>query len=396
MQAVTFDDMEPGAATVQEHRAGPLIVELTTDPAEAEAAWASLEKLPFTSLHQSRGWCRAWLACQETKPLLVVCRRGGEVRLVLPLEIVRIAGRRVARYIGSPFSNINFGLHAADIAAAEAEEIIRALRAELLRSRSGIDLALLDKMPVQWRGVDNPLFALPHTRSQNSTFQVSLHPHFDAVLAQVNGKRRRKKFRHVQRRLEEMGGYRLEHADNPASAAELLETFFDQKSRRFEKQGRLDVFRSAEVRTFLHRLAQESVSGQGTLLRLSAIRLNDGRIGAVAGYSYKDGHTICQIASIDEAIAEQMSIGEFLFHHLISEACGPDAVYFDLGIGEEIYKHSWCDRQTEHFTFFLPLTPAGHLLASALRLVVAAKRKVKSNARLARIARILLLNVTRG
>lgn len=396
MQAAIRDDVETHAAAVRERGTVPLTVEITMDPVKAEAAWASLETLPSTSLHQSRGWCRAWLACQGTGPLLIVCRRGSELRLVLPLEIIRMAGRRVARYIGSPFSNINFGLFATDITAAEAEEIVLALRTELRRSRRDIDLVLLDKMPAHWRGVDNPLFVLPHIRSHNSTFQVSLHPRFDDVLAQVNGKKRRKKFRLVQRRLEELGGYRLEHAEDTASATELLETFFDQKARRFERQGKQDVFRPAEVRAFLHRLAQESVSDQGRLLRLSAIRLNDGRVGAIAGLSHKDGHTICQFGSIDEEIAEQMSIGEFLFHHLISEACGPDAVYFDLGVGDEAYKHSWCDRQTEHHTLLLALTPAGRVLASALRLVVAGKRRIKANARLDRIVRALIMKVPRG
>jgi CelD/BcsL family acetyltransferase involved in cellulose biosynthesis len=229
--------------------------------------------------------------------------------------------------------------------------------------------------------------ALARARNHNQAFQMTLVGGFDAALARINGKKRRKKYRLGQRKMEEMGGYRLVHGDDPDTANTLLEAFFLQKAARFDKQGKLDVFARPSVRESFRRLVVTPGEKGRPLLRLSAIELADGRYGALAGVTRKNGHLICQFGSIDEQMAGEYSIGEFLFYHLIEEACADGEQLFDFGIGDEAYKRSWCDQITTHYDCYLPLTAKGRAVGLALRGATAAKQRIKAQPKLDRIAR---------
>lgn len=357
------------------------------DLAKVETLWRQMERLPGMSPHQSFAWCRAWVEAAGARPLIVTCHCGDRPVALLPLEIVRICSVSVARFIAAPFNNLNFGLF--DPSIDEEPLPLDELAGELHRLAPEVDLVAFGRMPLSWRGRPNPLGRLKSEPSCVPALQIDLTGGFEAVLARVNGKKRRKKFRLAERRLEEMGGYEIVVADGGAAAGEVLEVFFEQKRRRFESQGKLDVFAPPEVQAFFHRLAAEAGSRDAQPLRLAAVRLKDGRIGAIAGLTIGNGHVICQFGSIDEETGAELSIGEFLFHNLIERACAEGHAIYDFGIGDEAYKRSWCTLETQHFDFHLPLTRSGRLLAFGLGRANAAKRFVKTHPRLEKAARAI-------
>ena len=75
-----------------------------------EAEWRALERDNLTSLHQSYDWCAAWVETYHPPLAIIRGSFGSEIAFILPLEIVRSRGVRVARFIGAPRSNINTGL----------------------------------------------------------------------------------------------------------------------------------------------------------------------------------------------------------------------------------------------------------------------------------------------
>lgn len=360
-------------------------VTLHRDLAEVETLWRQMERLPGMSPHQSFGWCRAWVETTGARPLIVICHRNDRPVALLPLEIVRICGVSVARFIAAPFNNLNFGLF--DPSVDEEPLPLDELAGELQRLAPEVDLVVFGRMPLTWRGRPNPFVTLKREEACDPALQVDLEGGFEAVLSRVNGKKRRKKFRFTERRLEEMGGYEIVIADSGAAAAEILDAFFEQKRRRFEGQGKLDVFAPPAVQAFFHRLASEPGSKNAQPLNMAAIRLGDGRIGAIAGLTLGNGHMICQFCSIDEETGGELSIGKFLFHHLIERACTQGHALFDFGIGDDAYKRSWCTLETEHFDFHLPLTLRGRLLSFGLGRVNRVKRYVKNDPRLEKLAR---------
>ncbi len=348
-----------------------------------ETDWRALEASPNTSLHQGFDWCAAWAATHANQLLLVRGRIGQKTVFILPLELVRGVLFRTARFIGSPHSNINTGLFADDFDPITCTKLVAELIADLSAKLSRVaDIATLEKMPFDWHGTRHPLASLPAVRNQNASFQLPLLENFEATLAQLNAKRRRKKFRVSEKRLEAMGGYEHIVAKTSAERRQVLELFFEQKAIRFKALGLPNVFQDEETQAFFHTLAAVEPTHDGQPLELNAIRLRgeeNGRIVAIAGLSRKGDHVICQFGSIDDDLAADASPGELLFY-LIIRRCNAEGIkLFDFGIGDQGYKRSWCTVETIQRDIVLPLTLRGRLAASVHRTTVWLKSAIKKN-----------------
>jgi len=366
-----------------------LTTRLVSDLSEVEALWRAIEAEDHVSVHQTRAWCAAWRSLPGLQFAAVEVHLDGQPVGVFPLEIARKGPVRVARYIGTLHSNANSVLFAKSfletVGPAEARELARAL------ARSGLeaDVIMLDKIRPQIGAHPHPLLHLAHVRSQNPSFQLPLHASFEATLAQINAKRRRKKFRVSERRLETYGGYRHQIAGTDEEARTLLREFFRQKTIRFKAQGLPDVFAAPEVRAAIETLACRGPGNAAPALELHCVVLcgsNAGRVIAIAGLTCKDGHVTCQFGSIDDTLATDTSAGELLFYRMIERACGMGADMFDFGVGDQPYKRSWCSVETPHADVFIPLSARGRLVAPLMAFSVRARRFIKTSDGLRRLA----------
>lgn len=345
----------------------------------AHSVWQALSPGQHNSLHNDLIWCRAW---QNTNPqplALVEGRLDGQPFFLLPLVIHRQRGLSVARFMAGAYANLNSGVFSADCPPIDPAE----LELQLIETLSDrVDLISLENMALNWRGRIHPFCLVPRAENQNCAFQMPLLPSFEETLKQVNAKRRRKKFRLQQRRLEEAGGYQIHQPETPAEKHALLDEFFRQKAMRFEKMGLPDVFRDRSVQDFFHALLDEPGNDEAYPLRLHALKLMhaDGPVVvAIAGVSRKGDHMICQFGSIREDLVPDASPGEFLFWHIIDRACADGLALFDFGIGDQIYKRSWCTVETVQYDLLLPLTAKGRLAALGHRGKVWLKAAIKAN-----------------
>ncbi len=350
-----------------------------------EGEWRAMEQGNGNSLHQSFDWCAAWAATHQNQLLLVRGLIGQDTAFILPLELVRGRFFQTVRFIGSDHSNINTGIFTEGGDPAMREELSAKLIAELSQKLSRIaDIVTLEKIPFSWRGAEHPFASLPAVRNQNSSYQLPLFENFEKTLAQVNAKRRRKKFRVSEKRLLALGGYEHVVATSAEDSRKLLCTFFQQKAERFKAMGLPNVFQDAETQAFFQALASRPRDHDHRPLELHALRLkgeNAGRVIAVAGLSRKGDHVICQFGSIDETLAADCSPGEFLFHLVIERCCGEGVALFDFGIGDQPYKRSWCTVETPQYDIVLPLTAKGRLAAHIHTAIVRSKAAIKKNPR---------------
>ncbi len=369
---------------VRSSAADHLRVDVFDSMAPLEAEWRALEQDDLASLHQSYDWCAAWVESFRYPLAILRGSIGGRVAFILPLEITRSNGIRRAEFIGARHSNINTGLFSAeflaggDLTPADAIAVAAALRGKA-------DLAILRNVPLEWRGRRSPLASLPAVENQNHAFQMPFLDSFEASLKQVNAKRRRKKYKHQSRLLDARGGYEYVIAE-PDQQDALLDLFFHQKAIRFKDAGLPDVFDDTATRAALHRLLRcRTGSGSDSMLQMHALRLrgeHEGHIPAVAALSRKGGHVICQFASIDEAFVAEASPGELLFWLTIERLHREGVAIFDFGIGDQIYKRSWCPMETVQHDLILPISGIGRLAATAQRSITRAKAAIKSNRKL--------------
>ncbi|MDO1581791.1 GNAT family N-acetyltransferase [Rhizobium oryzicola] len=365
----------------------PLRVEQMTfsvanDMVAIETEWRALEALSANSLHQAYDWCRAWADAQGSELLLIKAEVNGRCVMLLPLEVMRQHGVRVVSYLGQGHNNFNTGLFASDFPALSQEEI-SLFKRQMRHVMSGkADMVLLEATPPVWRGVPHPLAGLTTIENPNHTFQLNLHRSFEATLAQLNAKRRRKKFRVQTRRLEEMGGYAHACPDTLEGQRDLLEAFFRQKGQRLRSQGLPDVFAPEDIRSFFRRLLEARTTNETYPLKLHAISLQGehaGRIAAIAGLSRKGDHIICQFGAIDDSLAPETSPGELLFWLMIEQACYEGAALFDFGRGDQPYKRSWCNIETVAHDLMIAISWRG-LLATQVHVATArAKAAIKRN-----------------
>jgi CelD/BcsL family acetyltransferase involved in cellulose biosynthesis len=366
-------------------RFSQLILEVVSDPRSIEPQWRRLEALSMNSLHQGFDWSVAWIQAHESNAAIIHGHVDGETALILPLEIVSETGGRIARFPGGRFNNVNTGLYAANLALPDREELHNFAYGlkQVLRDR--VDLIVLDSIPLNWRGKTHPLAGLATIENQNHSFQLPLFANFEATLAQLNAKTRRKKFRTSTRRLEAVGGFDHVIATEAEEKHSLLELFFHQKSERLTMFGLPNVFESAEVQRFFHTLLDVDAASTDAPLALHAVRLkgeHEGHIAAIAGISRKGDYVICQFSSIDDSICADASPGELLFWLMIEHCCHTGASTFDFGMGDQPYKRNWCRQETIHHDILLPLTWKGSLIRPLLVGMTKAKARIKQSPRL--------------
>ena len=368
------------------HSAGHVTeVRIIEDMAAIEEDWRKLEAGAHVSLHQSYAWCKAWVDAMTPKLAIVTGLHNGRVVFILPLEIVRGRLGRIARFIGAPYSNLNTGLYHQSFAHSVTDESVRNIGLLIARAMEGrADVLQLANMPEEWRGVRNPFNRLPSIENQNCAYQLPLLATFEETLAQLNAKRKRKRFRSTAKKLEAHGGYEHVVATGHDDAVELVNMFFHQKAVRFQALGLPNVFKDESIQAFFRNAATAPGNGANYSLQLHALRLNDGKetIAAIAGLSRKGDHIICQFGSIDEDAAPGCSVGELLFHLMIEDANADHVALFDFGIGDQLYKRNWCTIETPHRDILMPLSIRGRLGILLLSAMTRTKAAIKKNERL--------------
>jgi CelD/BcsL family acetyltransferase involved in cellulose biosynthesis len=351
------------------------------EPLEAE--WRALAAQNINSLHQGYDWCRAWIDAHRRPLQIVEGRIDGALAFILPLEIVQGRLFTKAEFIGALHANINTGLVSEaflDIATPELMAVI----ADNIRDRiTGADCVILSNMPQFWQGRALPFSMLPHIENQNHSFQLPLKATFVETLAQLNAKRRRKKYSVGHRRLEALGGYEHVFAETDADKHQLLDLFFTQKAARLAEFGLPNTFACPKTRKFLHSAATLPQTASDFPLRMHAIRMTGGEfageIPAVAGLSRKGNHVIVQFCSIGSGPTTEASPGELLFHLMIEQYNKEDVSIFDFGIGAMAFKSAWCPQETIQVNVNIPVTSLGRLAALKEEMTTKLKTMIKQN-----------------
>ena len=162
-RVITAQNSLKGACSVGHVRLSAMIIKRVE---KAENVWRAMETAPHVTLHQTYDWARAWATLPGLKTLVVLVSLDGRPAVLLPLEIVRKFGVRVARLIGSPHSNHNAPLYS-DRFLAEADA---GMMDELLETLSALnipaDVLALDKLRPMAGQREEPLLALADREQQ--------------------------------------------------------------------------------------------------------------------------------------------------------------------------------------------------------------------------------------
>ena len=341
------------------------------------ATYASACEYAVFAPAQSPAWIAAWLRNVRPDALLATVTEAGRPILSIALQIEKSGPFTVARLVGGGHANGNFPSAARSLQRDRHQSAVAALTEKIASARPDIDLLALERLVPEWQGLANPLKVLPNTVSPNVALAANLAGGFEAVLTRAHGSKKRKKHRYRLRRFETAGNVRRLTARSPQETLAMLDAFFEMKSGRLKKLGVANVFGDAEVQAFFHDLFAEAAMDAEPAFLLNALEVG-GRLRAITGSSRAADRLICDFAAIADDELTSASPGDHLFFENIDAACRDGLAVYDFGVGDEPYKRSWCNVETEHFDVWLPLTTRGRLLAAVLsakaRLKVMVKR----------------------
>ena len=359
-------------------------VEVFDDMERAEPHWRALEHAhalmtPYQRFEFLTLWQRHVGTEAGFTPFIVVAFDAiGTPLFLLPLG-ARLLGRwTVVEFLGGKHVNFNMGLWRREVAANIDAE---ALRAVLERLPGRADLLMLRNQSLIWAGTTNPLALLRHQRAANFGFSGALVPDFETLLRAHTNAAARKKMRKKERALASHGPVRFERAETPAQVRRVLDAFFKQKSARMQKIGVSDAFAEGGVRRFVEAVTTARLADGNPLIELYSLSVGDIIIATMGGI-VRDGRFCGMFNSIIDGPYAIESPGEQLLLNLVRRCCERGLATFDLGIGGTHYKSLFCGDAEPLFDSFLPLSPAGRLLAPLASLAETVKRAIKQQAML--------------
>lgn len=291
---------------------------------------AELRENPFLTPE----WCRAWL--EETpaeSPFLLVWRREGEVRGVLPLvragrggRLLRFAGARRGDWFTPACRTEDEAAMAAACAALLARErrVWRALRLDRIDRESAWPRAL-------WEAGAKGSIGPARPRRTDVLPYVDLEGGYEAYLA---GRSRnfRSQLGRRRRKLEREHGLSFRLADATGLDAD-FEAFFRLHEERWRDRGGSSSG-TGQARRFQRAFA--AAAQERGWLRLW-IAEADGAPRA-AWYGWRIGDRYCYSLSGLSADYERFALGNVLLAHTIEQAAAEGARVYDLMWGEEDYK----------------------------------------------------------
>ncbi len=375
--------IRPQPATARSMRAADrriARVEVFDDLTAAEPHWRALELVdslatPYQRYDFLKHWQRHVGSNSGMTPFIVVgFNQESEPLFLLPLCSRPIGGLVGLEFLGGKHANFNMALWRRDVAATIGADGLR----NVLASLSGhADVLKLINQPLTWGGATNPFALLPHQRAANYGFSGALVPDFDALLRARSNSEARKKMRKKERALASSGELRFERATEPDDVRRVIDAFFKQKSARMRALGMSDAFSLPGVRRFIEAAATEQLLDGKPLVELYALSVDDiivATMGGIVGSS----RFCAMFNSIIQGRFSVESPGEQLILRLVRSCCERGLLTFDLGIGEARYKNLLCGDAEPLFDSYIPLSPAGRLLALAFALGAATKRGIKS------------------
>lgn len=343
-------------------------------------AWRALEAVGVTTPFQSFAFVSAWIASKAEggRPWIVTGWTGERLDFVLPLEIHSRGGLSVARWIGGSHAGYKFGLWRRD-AVPDGRKL-----AALIRTAGrdeGIDLFVLDAMPLTWDGLHLPLAtAFEFHDALDDGHRFALPASFDELIAARNSGHKRKKIKQKERLLHAAGNYSIAPAEGSEETRAVLAAFFEQKAASLAVRGIADPFAAQGVRDFYQALATAS-GERPPLLELTRLSAG-GAIRAVLG-SIVWGETSHQLfVSVAHDELSRASPGETLFFRHIEATCGQGPTTYDMGVGSERYKASWCDELVPLVSAVVPIGTKGRIAGAAYSAANRLKARVRRDAAL--------------
>ncbi len=355
----------------------------------ARSDWRDLENqdcfaTPFQRFEFLAAWQTNIGAPEGHRPLIVVgydaARRP---LLLLPLAVKRVRGVRVAEFMGGKHATYNMAIMrrslAETIGKADLDLVIDAIHAQ----GPGVDIVVFERQPERWHGLPNRfLTLLPSQPSVNECPSLNMPPNAaptDLIKNSVRRFLRNKK----ERKLQDLPGYRHLKAETDAEIDHVLEAFFRIKPLRMAAQGLPDIFADPAVQAFVRESCRAKLPSGDRAIILHALESDTEMLAIFAGMA--DGTRFSTMFGTYTMSANaRYSPGMVLTRVMVDYYAERGYAAFDLGVGTDPYKHTFCKDDEPLLDSFIGLSMRGKITVATLSGISRTKRAIKQNPTLMR------------
>ena len=359
---------------------GRFDIDVVPSLCEAELLWRSFEADAVATPYQRYDWVKLWqrhvLPASGSEIMTVFVRLGREIVAILPFEMRKRGGLRIATIVGANHVNFQMPLASDRFATSTAEigELLTRIGAAF-----NADAIKLEHQPRSWGQAVNPLGGVMIDRDSNSAFVMDLDADFEVVSRSRRSARSLQQIRRKRRNLEAFAGrVEFKRADDADTCARVINAASRQRAVRRRTSG-IPSFFDVDGGVEFVRAAAEKGLGQpdgDCTLAVHYLEAGGSIVAAYFGGSFRGAYS-CFLNSFDPDF-QKFSPGDIILHDLIEHLCRKGLRQLDLGVGDEHYKRVWCD-EVPLFATTIPVTLMGSLYRSGQRPLLMAKRSIKQN-----------------
>jgi CelD/BcsL family acetyltransferase involved in cellulose biosynthesis len=291
-------------------------------------------------VYQSREFLTVW--AETVGParhahlfLVTVETEHGDPVLWLPLAIEREFGCTVLRSPDGSMADYNAPILARGVAAALP---IETLWDAILRTLPRVDLIDFVKMPETIWDQPNPMLRIGPTQRKDEGYYLPIVGTHADYLADPARKGRVRKLGQLFRKLGRSGTVHLGEVRDPADVAKARAFLEHHKTLQYTRTLGFSQFDQPGIRAFVDRLCEPAALEAFT--RMTSLTLDGDVIGAQLDFitpRRQQGF----MTTFDAGRHSFVSPGRQVQLHLIARAFADKLEIFDLGHGDNPYKHPW-------------------------------------------------------
>jgi CelD/BcsL family acetyltransferase involved in cellulose biosynthesis len=371
-----------------------ILLSIHEDIAAIEPEWRAFERRADGTVFQTCEWLATWQrhvgVRRQTKPAVVIGRDGtGQILFLFPLAVERVGFVRRLTWLGAGLCDYNAPLLATDFPRWVTRRRFQALWNDiLLRLRSHphlrYDYVDLKQMPETVGGQANPMLRLGVAPHSSNAHLVTLTDNWDTLYARRSSATRRHD-RSKRHKLAEYGTIDFVNATHHDQIVTTLATLMAQKARWFAEMGVANMFERPGYRAFFHEIATSPWTRH--IAHVSRLEVGGRTVATNFGLTFGDCYYHV-LASYDrDAPTARFGPGAAHLHDLLRHAIGLGLRRFDFSVGDERFKHEWCDTEVKLYDHVSAANLRGLFCAVPITVAGRLKRRVKQSPVLWRVFR---------
>jgi CelD/BcsL family acetyltransferase involved in cellulose biosynthesis len=356
-----------------------VLVSVHTEFSSVEAIWRQFEKTAACSAFQTFDFLETWYQhighrSKIDLQIVVAWDAGAVPLMLLPLGIMNGPLVRKLIWLGEGVNDYNAPLIAHNFSDRVLPGNFPLIWKNILSCLPDHDLVELMRQPAEVERQANPFLELPTQLNASGAHMTELGDDFDTYYNTKRNSKARRSLRSRRKKLEEMGETKYVHPETDEVISASVAKLVNLKSKSLRAMGAKDFLASPGYEDFYKALAVKS--GAEGVAHVSHLEVageyaagNWGLIHRSRFYyvlpSY-DGEKFGRYAPGVQSLVETMKW-----------ASERGVRVFDFTIGDEHYKHDWCEIHIDLHNHLASKTFRGSVALLKAWVFLALKRKIK-------------------